>query len=102
MEENITGTDIHKGESYCLQETGKTSEAAITMNELFTPEFMKLYTNYESIETLLASGGFEINSEEDYEAIPDDAIDAHVADSTDFRSWKDMLTFAIHRFSLVN
>ena len=68
---------------------------AVSFTELFTPEFMRLYTQYESIEELLSSGGFEVNSEEDYEAIPDEDIDAHVAKTTNFRSWKEMLTEAI-------
>jgi hypothetical protein len=40
-------------------------------------------------------GGFEINSEDDYEAIPDEDIDAHVAKTTKFDSWEEMLTNAI-------
>jgi len=99
VEEIIEGFDNTEGESNRLQKTGKNSEDPITFTELFTSEFMRLYTQYESIEELLSSGGFEVNSEEDYEAIPDEDIDAHVAKTTNFCSWKEMLTEAIKAYT---
>ncbi|WP_143159014.1 hypothetical protein [Desulfosporosinus lacus] len=60
---------------------------------------MKLYTQYESIEDLLSSGGFEVNSEEDYEAISDEDIDAHVSKTTNFSSWREMLTEAVDAYT---
>ena len=71
-----------------------------SFTELFTSEFMRQYTQYESIEELLSSGGFEVNSEEDYEAIPDEDIDAHVRKTTNFRSWKEMLTEAVQAYTI--
>ncbi len=73
-------------------------EGSISLNELFTSKFMQQYTQFESIEELLSSGGFEVNSEEDYEAIPDEDIDAHVAKTTKFCSWKEMLTDAVETY----
>ncbi|HBV88168.1 MAG TPA: hypothetical protein DEF42_16310 [Desulfosporosinus sp.] len=60
---------------------------------------MRHYTQYESIDELLSSGGFVVNSEEDYEAIPDEAIDAHVRKTTNFLSWKEMLTEAVDAYT---
>ena len=91
----IESCDNYEGESNPLQKAAMDLEGSITFTELFTSEFMQLYTQYESIEELLSSGGFEVNSEEDYEAILDEDIDAHVAKTTNFQSWKEMLTEAI-------
>ncbi|MCO5388592.1 hypothetical protein [Desulfosporosinus sp.] len=74
-------------------------EGSIPFTALFPSQFMQQYTQFKSIEELLSSGGFEVNSEEDYEAIPDEDIDAHVAKTTKFNSWKEMLTNAVNSFS---
>jgi len=71
----------------------------ISFTELFTSDFMRQYTQYESIDELLSSGGFVVNSEEDYEAIPDEDIDAHVRRTTNFLSWKEMLTEAVEAYT---
>ena len=98
----IESFDNFEGESNPLQKAAKDLEGSISFTELFTSEFMQLYTQYESIEELLSSGGFEVNSEEDYEAIPDEDIDAHVAKTTNFRSWKEMLTEAVEASFSIN
>ncbi|WP_407312081.1 hypothetical protein [Desulfosporosinus sp. SB140] len=76
-----------------------TSEEPIYLNDLFTSEFMQIYTKFDSIEKLLSSGGFEVNSEEDYDAIPDKEIDAFVLKTTNFQSWKEMITEAAKVFT---
>lgn len=100
MEEIIEDFNNFEGESNSLEKAAKDSEHSISFTELFTSEFMRLYTQYQSIEELLTSGGFEVNSEEDYEAIPDEDIDAHVAETTNFRSWKEMLTEAVEAYTI--
>ncbi|HEY8909104.1 MAG TPA: hypothetical protein VIM51_02330 [Desulfosporosinus sp.] len=70
-------------------------EGSIPLADLFPSGFMHQYTQFDSIDELLSSGGFNINSAEDYEAIPDETIDAHVAKTTKFDSWQDLLTHAI-------
>lgn len=75
-------------------------EGSTFFTDLFTAEFMQQYTQFKSIDELLSSGGFVVNSEEDYVAIPDEEIDAHVAKTTRFSSWKEMLTDAIEAYNL--
>ena len=70
-------------------------EGPIPFADLFPSGFMHQYTQFDSIDELLSSGGFEINSADDYEAISDEAIDAHVAKTTKFDSWQELLTNAI-------
>lgn len=91
----IEGFDNFEGEANRLQEAAKDLEGSIPFSDLFPSGFMHRYTQYDSIDELLSSGGFEVNSEDDYEAIPDEDIDAHVAKTTKFDSWQAMLTNAI-------
>lgn len=99
MKEIVEGSDHFKGESCCQQKATIDSKDPIYFTDIFTPEFMRLYTQYDSIEKLLSYGGFEVNSEEDYEAIPDEAIDALVLKTTNFHSWKEMLTEAVEAYT---
>lgn len=95
----LENSDYFAGKSDPLPQTSQDLGGSILFTDLFTPEFMRKYTQFESIDELLASGGFEVNSEEDYEAIPDAEIDAHVAKTTRFHSWKELLTDAIETYS---
>ncbi|WP_242877545.1 hypothetical protein [Desulfosporosinus sp. BG] len=99
----IEGFNNFEVDSDQQQKGANGGEGSMSFSDLFTSEFMQQYTQFESIEDLLSSGGFVINSEEDYEAIPDEDIDAHVAKTTKFNSWKELLTNAIETtFTLKN
>ncbi|SPF53138.1 conserved hypothetical protein [Candidatus Desulfosporosinus infrequens] len=91
----IESYDDFQGETNLPQEAATNLEGSIPFIDLFPSRFMHQYTQFDSIDELLSSGGFEVNSEDDYEAIPDEAIDAHVAKTTNFDSWREMLTNAI-------
>ncbi|MCB8814835.1 hypothetical protein [Desulfosporosinus shakirovi] len=84
-----------EAESDQQQNAANTAEGSIPFTDLFSLQFRQQYTQFDSIDELLSSGGFEVNSEEDYEAISDEDIDAHVVKTTKFNSWKEMLTNAI-------
>ena len=99
MENIIEKLDNYTTVPNRLQKTTENLEGSISFTELFTSEFMKLYTQYKSIEELLSSGGFEVNSEEDYEAIADEDIDAHVLKTTNFQTWREMLTEAVDAYT---
>ena len=43
----------------------------VSFSELFTTSFMKKYTSFSSMDELLNAGGFKVESQEDFEAIPD-------------------------------
>ena len=88
MEDIIEGFYNFEDEPNRLQEMTNNVDV-VFLTKLFTSKFMHQYTQFESIEELLSSGGFEVNSQEDYEAIPDEDIDAHVVKTTKFGSWKE-------------
>jgi len=71
----------------------------VSFDELFTETFMKKHTDFTSFEELLESGGFEVNSQEDFESIPDDVFDKHIAEHTRFSSWQEMLDSAATEYA---
>lgn len=73
-------------------------ERSVSFEELFTEEFMEENTDFTSIDDLLEAGGFHAETNEDFEAIPEDALDAHVAKTTRFDSWEDMLGEATEQY----
>ncbi|MEI2395573.1 hypothetical protein V8V88_09940 [Paenibacillus phytohabitans] len=72
-----------------VQQLEETETVAFT--DLFITSFMREYTDYSSFEELLEAGGFEVNSQEDFQNIPDDVFDKHIAEHTKFDNWGEML-----------
>lgn len=70
----------------------------IPFEQLFTEEFMQLYTEFVSFDTLLEASHWEVEDEEDFEAIPEDEFDTYVDKHTDFPSWEVMYQTAAQRF----
>jgi len=67
-----------------------SEEREVSFEELFNPDFMSEYTEFKSFKELLESGGFKVNSVEDFAAIPDDEFDEHILRTTSFDKWEDM------------
>lgn len=63
----------------------------VAFDVLFSNSFMSKYTNFSSFDEFLEAGGFNVETQEDFEAIPDDDFDKHVSESTKFSSWEEML-----------
>ena len=70
----------------------------VPFSVLFNPAFLAAHSSFGSFDELLIAGGFEVNSEEDFEAIPDDVFDAHIASVTDFAGWEQMLSAATEEY----
>lgn len=70
----------------------------IPFSKLFTPAFMRKYTSFSSFDELMEAGGFHAETSEEFEAIPDAPFDAHVAATTKFSSWEDMLGEATEQY----
>lgn len=71
------------------RELSKTKK--ISFSELFPSSFMQKYTSFSSMDELPDSSGFKVEPREDFEAIPEDEFDKHIAKNTHFSSWEDML-----------
>jgi len=77
-------------------EQGKT----VSFDVLFNQAFMKKYTEFSSFEEFLSAGNFNVESQEDFEAIPDDSMDAYVSKTTKFADWETMLETAVSEYTL--
>lgn len=62
----------------------------VSFGDLFTASFMQEHSSFSSFNELLDAGGFNVNCPADFEAIPDEAFDAHIAQTTDFDDWHSM------------
>ncbi len=66
----------------------------VDFEDLFDKSFMRKYTIYRTFEKFLQGGKFRITSQQDFEDLPEVQMDKHVAKTTRFGSWKEMIDFA--------
>jgi len=66
----------------------------VPMTELLTPAFLAKCSEFLSPDEMFAASGFEVESTEDFEAIPEQDWDAFIQKNTSFGSWSDMLSAA--------
>lgn len=70
----------------------------VSFGDLFTTSFMQKYSSFSSMDELLNAGGFNVESTSDFEAIPSDKFDKHIASTTKFKTWEDMLNEATSQY----
>ena len=75
-----------------------SKEKSISFESLFTDSFMRKYTSFTSMGELLNAGGFKVESQEDFEAIPNAEFDRHIAANTKFKTWENMLDEATSQY----
>lgn len=69
-------------------------EQEVALTELLTPRFLRRHTPFSSLEAMLEASDWEVESQEDFEAIPDEEWDRFVAANSDFPDWQTMLRSA--------
>lgn len=67
---------------------------AVDFSELFDRSFMRRFTHCRSFERFLVGGRFRVRSQAEFEALPEEEMDAYVRRATRFSSWKEMLDTA--------
>ncbi|EGT3685956.1 TPA: hypothetical protein SHW33_002081 [Clostridioides difficile] len=65
---------------------------------ILNKKFMNQHTNFDSFDELLTFGGYIVNSEEDFLAIPDNEFDSFIVENTDFPNWQTMLDTAYSKY----
>lgn len=66
----------------------------VPIDELLTPTFVSRFTDFNNFQELVDASGFQVNSQEDFDSIPDEEWDAYIAKNSLFSSWEDMLNTA--------
>lgn len=79
------------------KELSKTKH--VSFGELFPASFMRKYTSFSSMDELLDASSFKSETQEDFEAIPDDEFDKYIAANTKFKTWEDMLGEATSQYA---
>lgn len=69
-------------------------ENEIPFVELFTEKFMQLYTEFDSIEDFFEVSPWDVEGQDDLEAIPENEMDEYVDAHTDFPEWEVMMDTA--------
>lgn len=86
MDIEIEGLDKLKKQLEEMADLG----GGVPMVEIFNPEFMMMYTDFDSFEAFLEASPWSVESQEDFEAIPEDEFDEYVNEHTEFPSWDVM------------
>lgn len=94
MVNNIDGFDDFANELRKLQneveKIGEMDGERISFGELFPPSFMKKYTDVVNIDEFLDNSPWEIESQKDFEEIPETEMDRYVDNHSRFRTWEQM------------
>lgn len=68
---------------------------SVPLAELLTPKFMATHTKFATVNAMFAASGYEINSKEDLENIPEEAWDDFIRSASDFSNWRGMMDTAV-------
>ena len=96
MSIKITGLDKLQRKLRRLEQNARRIDGtnSVPFTDLFGPRFMVRYTSYSTISDFLEASGYTVQSQADFEAIPESALDEHVRGSSRFSSWGEMLEAA--------
>lgn len=100
MSVEIEGLDDLEAELKGLAEGIERAGGEIPMTDLFTDEFMKSFTQFDSLGAFFDGSPWSVRSESDFDAIPADEFDAYIEGSTNFDSWDTMVRVAGREFLL--
>lgn len=67
----------------------------VSFDEIFTPNFMRAHSIYDSIQALLDDSDFKLEKAEDFFDIPRLQWDRHIRNRTDFDNWEEMKSAAV-------
>ena len=95
FEFDMSGLDELENEINSLANKAASLDGAqVEFADLFTAEFMESHAGVSSFDVFLDNGNFNVETQEDFEAIPEDDLDKYVLENTDFSSWEEMLDTA--------
>ncbi len=102
MSFKITGlTELQKDLKQMEKAAKELSQTKqVSFDKLFSASFMRKYTSFSSIDEFLNAGGFDAQSQEAFEAIPEEELDKYIANTTNFKNWEDMLGEAGTQYAL--
>lgn len=92
---DTSGFDELQNELKQLQKKAESLDGkSVSFYEMFPSSFMKKYTNFQDIDSFFDASGFNANTNEDFDKIPESELDSFVATNSKFSSWEEMLNVA--------
>lgn len=70
----------------------------VSYAELFPEEFMSEFTKFSGLKDFFDAGNFHITSGNEIACLPKGELNAYVASSTPFKSWKEMMDKATEAY----
>lgn len=78
------------------QEVDKVAaKREISLGDLLSDDFISNNSNFSSLDELFAASPFSIENEDDFNKIPIDELNLFISSSTNFSTWKAMLSSAV-------
>lgn len=100
MSIKITGFDELENQFKQMEQGIKELDGThqVPFSELFPSSFMKEYSSFASIDELLDAGGFQVETQTDFETIDQTQLDAHINSTTKFDNWENMIDEATSQY----
>ena len=67
-----------------------SGENEVSFGELFPDSFIKTHTDFKTLEELFEESEYKVETQEDFEQIPQEGWDEFIENNTEFSNWKDM------------
>jgi hypothetical protein len=66
-------------------------EHNVKASELLHDDFIARHTNFSSLEDMFKAGGFEVKTQEEFDALPQEELDTFIRSISTFESWDEMI-----------
>ena len=90
MGDKLNGLDEVRRRLAEAQRRLENLSGPLSFEELFPPGFMRKYTDFPTIDEMVAASGHDVRSTEDFEAIPESEWNDLVRQRTRFQDWDAM------------
>lgn len=67
---------------------------SVSMIDLLNPHFVSKKTRFLDLDELSKAGGFNFDSVEEFEKIPQEKLDAFIASESEFSDWQELIKAA--------
>ncbi len=87
-------TPIHPPYKPVMQPAPIKLPLGVHLGDLLTPDFIARHSRFAAEDEMFVASGFDIQSAQDFAAIPDVDWDRFIEQNTSFDTWLDMLQAA--------
>lgn len=102
MPVEISGLEELEDNLRNLEERIESLGGEVPISDLFTSNFMQEYTDFATFEEFLEASEWDVDSQADFENIPEKEFDRYVDEHTGFDSWETMLSVAGREYVMRN